>query len=463
MVQLIKKWKKVRSSLAFRLSVYYSLSGLVIILFLLGFIYLQIMGALHGTHFRQVSAASKRLSSIYEVQGFTGLVKFTERELDSYPIQAPELLFVSNNKGDKILGNIDYIPDDFFTDDYLSEVRVYNNGRQIDARLRRLSFAEGEVYVGRNLEELVSTRALIGRASVITIVLALVLSGLSTYWFLFELRAGAHSIRKTAIQIRAGRFKNRIPVRGQEDEISLLSKELNLMLDHMEKSLNGVKYVSDTIAHNLRTPLMRVLVILRPLEQIDTSPEEMRVGISKAAKEIESLKRLFEKLLYISEIEAGLQRRNFKNIDLADLVLDILDLYAVLAEDQHILLDSQVNKNISVFGDSDLLASALSNIIENAIKYTESKISVSLFTKNDAHLIEVIDNGPGVSKRSLVKLGQHFYRDQSSQEIEGTGLGLTSVMAIMQLHQGNCIFENTEKGFMVRLVFPSSRENHHRD
>lgn len=463
MLQFIKKWRKVRSSLAFRLSVYYSLSGIVIILFLLGFIYLQIMGALHGTHFRQVSAASKRLSSIYEVQGFTGLVKFAERELDSYPISAAELLLISNKKGDKILGNISDIPHDFFTDDYLSEVRVYNNGRQIDARLRRLVFPEGVVYVGRNLEELVSTRALIGRASVITIVLALVLSGLSTYWFLFELRAGANSIRKTATQIRAGRFKNRIPVRGQDDEISLLSKELNLMLDHMEKSLNGVKYVSDTIAHNLRTPLMRILVTLRPLEHIDTSPQEMRAGISKATKEIESLKRLFEKLLYISEIESGLQRRNFRNINLSALLLNILDLYGVLAEEENIQLNIETPKKSIIFGDSDLLASALSNIIENAIKYTKNEISVSLFTNNDAHYVEVLDNGSGVSEASLAKLGQHFYRDQANQAIEGTGLGLTSVMAIMDLHQGRCIFENRQEGFLVRLVFPLSRENHHKD
>lgn len=468
MTKLKQRWRKISSSFAFKLGVYYSFSGLVLILFLLGFIYLQVMGALHGHHFRQVNSMSKRVNMIYEVQGRDGVVAFIKRELSSYTPASAELFYMKGAHGQKVIGNVDYIPADFFSDDYLSEVRLYQDGRHIDARLQKLHLGDEVVFVGRNLNELVYFKNLIGRSSLITALLALVLSGISTYWFLFELRSGAQLIRKTAAQIRAGSFKERIPIRGQDDEVSLLSQELNLMLDHMESSLNGVRYVSDTIAHNLRTPLMRIMSILRPLQHKNASSDELKVGVSHVLAEIEGLTRLFDKLLYVSEIESGLQRRSLKEINLSDLVLDIGDLYMALAEESAIDFQLHVQKNIYVMGDSDLIASALSNLLENALKYTNKKIVVRLYLDKhssenkemDCYCLRVCDDGRGVSADSLDKLGQHFYRDSTDNKVSGTGLGLTSVIAIMRLHQGRVEFGNKEKGFSVCLQFPQFRENH---
>lgn len=457
---MFKSLRKLRSSLAFRLGVYHSLSGLIIILVLLGFIYLQIMGALHGTHFRQVSSVSKRVTNVYEARGRQGLIDFIDNEIDLSLLNSPELFFMKDKSGKKITGNIDFIPNDFLNDDYLSEVRILQNGQYIYARLRKLNFADDVVYVGRNLDELASFRSLIGRTSFVTVVVALALSWLSTYWFLFELKSGAYSIRQTAMKIRAGRFKERIPVRGQDDEISLLSKELNLMLDHMEASLNGVKYVSDTIAHNLRTPLMRILVRLRPLERPGIPQEEVQEGVSKALEEVETLKRLFEKLLYISEMESGLQRRTFKSVNLTELIVNILDLYGVLAEEAGIKFHVSLAENLEVIGDSDLLASALSNLLENALKYAKTDIFITTGVLDGKAYVELLDDGGGVSESSLAKLGQYFYRAPSSEPSAGIGLGLTSVLAVMKQHQGSCEFKNKHKGLGVRLLFPLTRENH---
>lgn len=458
MDKLKKKWAKLSSSLAFRLSVYYSLSGLVVILFVLGFIYLQIMGALYGNNYRQINSVSKRITTIYEARGPLAVMSYLDQELNSYAPNSLELLYMQDKKGAKILGNIDAVPSEFFFGDYLIELGVYQKGKYIDARLKRLELGDVVVYVGRNLEEIIQIRSLMGRISLVTIFLALFLSGLSTYWFLFELRSGASSIRKTAEQIRAGRFKQRIPVRGQEDEIALLSKELNLMLDHMESAINGVRYVSDTIAHNLRTPLLRILAILRPLNQPELDVNEAGKGINQALIELEKLTVLFDKLLYISEIESGVQRQVVKKMHLNELLLNLVDLYEVLAEDQGIQLLIESKQDFFILADTDLVASALSNLLENALKYTKDLVIVRLYAVEGFVCIEVQDNGIGVKPSSLEHLGQHFYRDARAESVPGTGLGLSSVLAIMKLHQGYYSFENVNPGFLVCLWFPTLDE-----
>lgn len=454
MSKWINKWRKLSSSLAFKLSMYYSISTLFIILFVLSFIYLQVMGALYGDNFRQVSSTAKRLITTYETEGRVGLIAYINQELTAYTPNSRELLYMENQQGEKVVGNLDSVPSDLLTGDYLTEVGAYQNSRYIDARLRKLELGSDLIYVGRNIEGLVRIRGLMGRISVMTIVLALLLSGLCTYWFLFELRAGASSIRKTAEQIRAGRFKQRIPVSDQEDEITLLSQELNLMLDHMESSLNGVRYVTDTIAHNLRTPLLRILAILRPLKKTDLSVSDAKKGVNQALIELESLRLLFDKLLQISEIESGLQRQAVKKVHLNLLLFTLLDLYEVIAEDKEVKLQVKTQQECFILADEDLVASALSNILENALKYTTDQIIVRLYTIKTWVCIEVQDNGLGVELSSLDYLGQHFYRDIRAASLPGTGLGLSSVLAVMKLHQGHCTFENMNPGFKVVLWFP---------
>lgn len=450
------RWNKFRSSLAFRLSLYYSISAFVMIFILLGVIYLQIMGAVHTSHYKRITADAKRIEAIYQTRGKEALLRYLETELNSLNTWSQELIYMKGADGEKIVGNVDHIPQDFLSGDYLAEVGVYKQGRYIDARLRQIRVGEDTVYIGRDLQELEEFRGLIARTSFITVIIAIFLTALSTYWFMYELRSGASSIRKTAMQIRAGRFKNRIPVGEQDDELALLIKELNLMLDHMESSLHGVRYVSDTIAHNLRTPIMRVHSILRPVEKDNLNAEQMRAAVVGALSELDLLSRLFDKLLYVSELESGVQRQGFTRVDMTQLVSSIVDLYSAYAEDCAIKLEQHVVPNACVVGDRDLIASAINNLVENALKYTLDEIELRLYKNNEAVCIEVIDNGKGVQEASLALLGQHFYRDGNSDAIAGTGLGLSSVLAIMRLHQGECTFTNNkEGGFKVCLRFPT--------
>src|SRR5690625_5065747 len=233
-------WRQFSASLAFKLSLIYGVSGLLMALFVLAFIYLQIMGALHGHHFRQVSSMANRINAIYEVRGRGGLIEALRYDSASRTHLSSDLLLMVDAEGKKILGNIDEIPPDLSGQDYFPELRVVRNNRNLEARLKKITLDEGDtILVGRELTELSNFSSLIGRTSFLAVLFGLVFTIVSTYWFRYELGASANTIRRTAEAIRAGRFKQRVPVGTDSHELNLLGKELNSMLDYMESSLQG--------------------------------------------------------------------------------------------------------------------------------------------------------------------------------------------------------------------------------
>jgi len=452
-------WRQFSASLAFKLSLIYGVSGLLMALFVLAFIYLQIMGALHGHHFRQVSSMANRINAIYEVRGRGGLIEALRYDSASRTHLSSDLLLMVDAEGKKILGNIDEIPPDLSGQDYFPELRVVRNNRNLEARLKKITLDEGDtILVGRELTELSNFSSLIGRTSFLAVLFGLVFTIVSTYWFRYELGASANTIRRTAEAIRAGRFKQRVPVGTDNHELNLLGKELNSMLDYMESSLQGVRHVSDTIAHNLRTPIMRLRAILSPAAGAQVSRDEQSKAICHALDELQRLSTLFDKLLHIAEIESGVQRQNWHTLDVYQLLADVTELYEPLATEQDknltLVRPPHTAQHIQMLGDPDLLMSALSNLIDNAIKYTRTDIWVRAW-EQDAHIIiSIRDNGPGVPEAERKMLATHFYRAAHTSDIPGSGLGLTSVHAITRFLRGQLQMHEAYPGLDVRLQFP---------
>lgn len=469
-------WQDFSASLAFKLSLIYGVSGLMMALFVLAFIYLQIMGALHGHHYRQVNAMAKRINAIYEVRGRVGLVESLRYDSASRSHLTSDLLIMVDAKGEKILGNIDELPPDIIGQDYFPELRVQRGERSVEARLKKVVLDEGDVIlIGRELTELSAFRHLIGRTSFLAVVFGIIFTIVSTYWFRYELGASANTIRRTAEAIRAGKFRQRIPVNQDNHELNLLGKELNRMLDYMETSLKGVRHVSDTIAHNLRTPIMRLHAILSPATHPKSTPEEQQQAIQKALDELHRLSNLFDKLLHITEIESGVQRQAWKPISINVILTDLLELYEPLASEQGVTLQlqppaepqlaysavgfAQHSDELHLLGDPDLLMSALSNLLDNAIKYTKTNVWVSAYEKNEQIVIRIKDDGPGVPEAELELLGTHFYRAAHTADMPGSGLGLASVFAVTRFLRGDINLTNTHPGLEVKLFFPALREN----
>src|SRR5699024_9644528 len=361
-----------------------------------------------------------------------------------------------DESGEALAGNFERVLDFPITEAWQPETLVQRDDSEFLARIQSRILSDGSiVIVGRDIDDLDALRALMGRASAAAILLALVIVAAGSYIFKHELELRVSSIRHTAARISAGQFRQRIPVSDRDDEFSQLARALNTMLDRVEGLMQGVRHVTDTVAHNLRTPLMRMQANLHMAQQAENSHEALSQANDYAIQELERLTILFDKLLHIAEIEAGTQRRNFTVIQPAVIAEDVVDLYEPLAQEGNITLTLEVYSRRAILGDADLLASALANVIDNGIKYAHSSVVIEIENAwNHRVAIAVRDDGPGIPEADKNHIGTHFYR--VDHEVYGHGLGLASVRAITQLHHGSIRMENHEEGFTFTIELPTT-------
>ena len=244
---------------------------------------------------------------------------------------------------------------------------------------------------------------------------------------------------ESAVQpVMRGNLRQRLPVSMRRDELDLLAGIVNTMLDEIERLMSEVKGVCDSIAHDLRTPLTRVRAQLHRLQR-DAGPASEREGlIERAIHDIDGLLDRFRALLRISELEDMHRRAGFSDVDLRATLQNVREIYAPVAEDRQIRFELALGVGaLRVHGDPQLLLEALSNIIDNAIKFTPQSgtVHIGVTSTERGPRIDVTDSGPGIaaSERGIVL--QRFYRSaSSSRAVAGSGLGLSIVAAIIKLH-----------------------------
>lgn len=443
------------ASVAFRLTLNYGLLAVVTTLALLAFIHLQTVGALHGQMHRQTASRVLYLTSQFEQGGRDAVVAAIDVALADQLASEHEVYLYLDENAQRLAGNVQVAAHTIPPNATLPEATVLRDGQEITVRLQSRRMPDStQLIVGRDLNDMVGIRALMGRASLAAVLVALILVACGTYIFRKELELRVGAIRRTAAQISAGQFRQRIPASSGDDEFSSLSRDINDMLDRVEGLMQGVRHVTDTIAHNLRTPLTRVLGRLRTAQRPGTPPDEVLEATQSAIHEIESLTVLFDKLLQIAEIEAGAQRRNFDVIDVSRVVRDVVELYEPLADESGISLTLDAQCPCHVWGDADLLASAIANVVDNGIKYARSRAHLRVADSGHGVVrITVSDDGPGIPEAQFDRIGTHFYR--LNPDMEGYGLGLTSVRAIVRLHGGKVILGKAEPGLELSLELPS--------
>ena len=292
----------------------------------------------------------------------------------------------------------------------------------------------------------------IGIGCVIALVLAI--GGTILFRYLLERRIGA--IRQTVEEIEAGNLAKRIPLSGVEDEFDRLSEELNRMLDRIERLMDGVRHVSNTIAHNLRTPLGRVRGHLDEALRAGAETSRLTEAAEFSIEQVDGLIIVFDKLLQIAESESGTRRQPFKPVALREVVTTVVELYDAIAEAQGITLTIRVEGDPKTLGDKDLLASALANLLDNALKYGGNTVTISVREMPETGIVSmaVQDNGPGIPAGERPKVTQRFYR--IDQSVPGTGLGLSVVSAIAHLHGAALQLEDADPGLLARVILPLS-------
>lgn len=235
-------------------------------------------------------------------------------------------------------------------------------------------------------------------------------------------------------QIMAGRLDARLPASGWRDEIDALTIEVNRTLDELQRLMLDLKSTGDNIAHDMRTPLTRLLANLRRVNSARATAPQMAAAIDEAIDEVNGMIAMFNALLRISEIDEGARRQGFREVDLAKVVEDVADFHEVAAIERGITIERSLPGQLPFEGDADLLFEAVGNLVDNAIKYTPSggHIVISLA---EGPVLTVADTGPGIPPGDQPKVTMRFHRVEASRSTPGNGLGLALVSAIAHLHR----------------------------
>jgi hypothetical protein len=266
-------------------------------------------------------------------------------------------------------------------------------------------------------------------------------------------------IQETVEAIMQGRLSHRLETSRSGDELDTLSQTINGMLEQIEHLINGVRNVSNSIAHDLRTPLAELRSRLEELSLTRPAPGETFAEIDAALADVDRVIAIFNALLRLAQIDSGMRRSGFVPLDAAKVAADAVEFYLPAAEIKGVSLIYRGNAPAPTSGDPVLLAQAVSNLIDNALKYVPPGGTVSVNAERgegDAVEIAVADNGPGVADSEKPKLVERFYRGDASRGTPGVGLGLSVVDAVAKLHGGFLELTDNNPGLRARLVVMAS-------
>jgi len=254
-----------------------------------------------------------------------------------------------------------------------------------------------------------------------------------------------------------GNLSRRIALRGSGDEFDRLSTNLNEMLDRMQMLMDGLRQVSNDIAHDLRTPLTRLRQHLEGAHLRARTVAEYQLVVDKAIAETDEILGTFGALLRIAQIEAGTRRAAFTAVDLSGVLQTIVETYAAVAEDHEHDLASRIADGITVRGDRQLLTQMIANIVENALRHTPAGTRIELeLAAASGPICTIRDNGPGIPEPERQRVFRRFYRLDSSRATPGSGLGLSLVAAIAELHRIAVEVGDNQPGLRVTLRFPQA-------
>lgn len=440
----------------FRLSLVYMTIFSLSVVLLFGFIYWATAGYMLRQTEATIEAEIVGLVEHYDQSGLNGLLDVVRERL-SRSSDRQNLYLLSDLKFTPLLGNLAQWPQGEISPSQWLEFEFANGGVQHKG-LARVFLLQNKYYllVGQDIHQLQKIQTLIRDAMFWGVLMTLVLALAGGVMMSKTMMHRIEAINDTCHRIMDGDLSRRIACFGGDDDFDKLIHTLNRMLEQIEQLMYGVKQVSDNIAHDLRTPLSRLLRRLEMLRLEGFTDAPQRELLDQAIAEADGLLATFKALLRISEIESGSRRANFQKLDVTALLDDLVELYEPLALEKEQRLEWQHRGVAPVQGDRDLLFQAFSNVLDNAIKYSPPKamIKVLLDEQEERVDISIVDTGPGIPESEADKVLERFYRLDSNRSTPGNGLGLSLVAAISKLHQGVLQLVGEQPGLKVTLSLP---------
>ena len=323
------------------------------------------------------------------------------------------------------------------------------------------------IVASRDVEVTMRTAERVKNAIWTSSAIALILGLISSWFVSRKFTQRVEAFNRLATDVRAGQLDRRAPRNYSEDEMDLLAEHLNDMLDHIDRLMKAMRYAGDSIAHDLRSPLTRLRTRLETAAADIENPDAKQTLFS-AADDADELLKTFDSVLRIARLEAGERREMLSVIDPKPLLDDIAELYEPACEDRGLTFTSAIEAGHMISADRGLMSQAVSNLVENAIKYTPKggAIHLSLLKNKEGRTeFSIVDNGPGIPATSRQRVKERFVRLDASRSEPGSGLGLALVDAIADLHRANFILEDGRSsddgkrpGLAARFVFPRVRK-----
>ena len=303
------------------------------------------------------------------------------------------------------------------------------------------------LVLGYDIDELDEVREIVLRALGLGLAPAVLLSLAGGVLLARRGQRRIAAVHEAVGRIMQGQLRERLPVHGASDELDKVAAAVNGMLDRIEQLVEEIRGVGDSIAHDLRTPLTRVRTRLERSRDEARTREEFQAAADRAITSVDQALAVVSAVLRIGEIEHGKRRAAFGPVDLAGVLRDAAELYEPVAEEKGVALRLRLLPGeepapgygmpcCTVPGDRDLLLEAVGNLVDNAIKFTPAGTAVTLSLRcgPGAARLSVADQGPGIPPAERERVLQRFYRTEKSRTVEGSGLGLSLVAAVVALH-----------------------------
>ncbi|XOZ32458.1 ATP-binding protein [Halomonadaceae bacterium KBTZ08] len=435
----------------FQVAMLYMVVFATSVFILLAFIYWRTAGFMMEQTDQTIEAEIAGLAEQYRSRGINGLMNVVRERVARDPDGQSLYLFATEDYL-KLAGNLPQWPDNARKDngwiDFTLDESMGYEGEERRARARVFEVQGGlRLLVGQDISELNRVKSLIEAAMNWGMGISLGLALIGGFLMSRSTTRRIEVINQTAYRIMHGDLSQRVPTRGTQDDFDQLADNLNQMLDRIEYLMEGIRHVSDSIAHDLRTPLTRLRSQLENT-LINLKDPDAQEQVGEAVAEADQLLGTFNALLRIARLETGGKTLQSEPLELDTLVTDAVELYEAVAEEKDQVLDCAVDEEVQLLGDRDLLFQAVSNLIDNAIKYTDEggRIAVAVRREKGQAVLEVADSGDGVPDHEKENVFGRFYRVGKSRSQPGNGLGLSLVSAVVELHEGRIDLSDAEPG-----------------
>jgi len=446
----VKLLSQLRTS-SFQLALLYMVVFATSVFLLLAFIYWRTAGFMAAQTDETIEAEIAGLAEQYRSRGINGLITIIRERVARDP-NAKSIYLLTTDDFVKLAGNIEAWPRTSPSESgWINFALDENVGWRGSTRLARARVFEVQgglrLLVGRDVDDLTNLKRVIEAAINWGMGITLALALLGGFLMSRSTTRRIEIINNTSRRIMNGHLSLRIPTRGTDDDFDQLAENLNRMLDRIVYLMEGIRHVSDNIAHDLRTPLTR---LRNQLENtlITVEDEEAREHVSQAVAEADQLLATFNALLRIARLETRGNAADMKVVSLDEVATDACELYEALAEDKEQTFEQSLESGVLIEGDRDLLFQMLSNLIDNAIKYTPENghIGVEVRREGNEAVLIVRDSGIGIPDEEKKHVFQRFYRVGKSRSLPGNGLGLSLVSAVAEIHQGHIELSDTYPG-----------------